>query len=253
MSDVLREKCRYKEIAVPTFTSIDTSPHRAELDSEWENMLGHQLPELPPLDMYLKELREVFNWLEGQPVEAPTLQEFPLKQDTAVGWALPSTISTWGTGVPLETIRYAGVNRLCVDLGYHGSTRRIEPYSLRQTKDGNLVLYAVRWDTREPRSYRVDRIESVRVTKEPFTPVYPVEFWPTGSISAPPLERRLSVARPQKPRRSRTTTSGVRYVVQCSYCGKRFRRRDTRLGKHKTKGKFGYPCQGRTGFIVGYA
>lgn len=34
----------------------------------------------------------------------------------------------------LETIRFAAANRLCVDLGYKGETRRIEPYSLRRTR-----------------------------------------------------------------------------------------------------------------------
>jgi hypothetical protein len=46
---VLQEKCRYKEIGVPTFATIDASPRRAALDTDWEQMLGHQLPELPPL------------------------------------------------------------------------------------------------------------------------------------------------------------------------------------------------------------
>lgn len=75
--------------------------------------------------------------------------------------------------------RFAGVNRLCIDLGYQGSVRRIEPYSLRRTRDGHIVLHAVRRDTGEPRSYRIDRIQSARVTKQPFVPAFPVEFWPS--------------------------------------------------------------------------
>jgi hypothetical protein len=54
--------------------------------------------------------------------------------------------------MPLETIRFAASNHLCVKLGYHGTQRIIEPYSLRRTQDGNLVLHAVRVDNREHRA-----------------------------------------------------------------------------------------------------
>ena len=252
--EVLKEKCRYKEIAVPTFASIEASPRRAELESEWRNMLGHQLPELPPIELYLDGLRELFDWLEGRPAAPPVLRRAPVGANEIM-WTPPATITTWGTGVPLEAIRFAGANRLCVDLGYQGSVRRVEPYSLRQTRDGQLLLFAVRRDTREDRSYRVDRIESARITNEAFTPVYPVEFWPTAPISAPPLVRRQSSPAPRPPatgrRRPRTSAgaSGPRYVVQCSYCRKRFVRRDTNLAKHKMKGRQ-YECPGRVGYVV---
>lgn len=253
--DVLKEKCHYREIAVPTLASIETSPRRAELESEWQNMLGHQLPELPPIELYLDGLRELFEWLEGRPAVAPALQRAPLGADE-IEWTPPATIATWGTLVPLEAVRFAGANRLCIDLGYQGSVRRVEPYSLRRTRDGHLLLFAVRRDTRADRSYRVDRIQSVRITREPFTPVYPVEFWPTALISAPPLARRLSPSapRPTAPRAGRLrkparATGGPKYVVQCSYCRKRFVRRDTNLARHKMKGRPD-ECPGRVGYIV---
>jgi hypothetical protein len=253
--DVLKEKCRYKEIAVPTLASIEASPRRAELESEWQNMLGHQLPELPPIELYLDGLRELFEWLEGRPAIAPALQRAPLGADE-IEWTPPATIATWGTLAPLEAIRFAGATRLCIDLGYEGSVRRVEPYSLRRTRDGHLLLFAVWRDSRADRSYRVDRIQSVRITKEPFTPVYPVEFWPTAPISAPPLVRRQSpsallppVPRARRSGRPTSAARGPKYVVQCSYCRKRFVRRDTNLARHKMKGR-PYECPGRVGYIV---
>ena len=253
--EVLQEKCRYKGIAVPTLASIEASPRRPELESEWQNMLGHQLPELPPIQPYLDTLRELFDWLEGRAAIVPTPSRAPIGANE-IEWTPPATISTWGTDVPLEAIRFAGANRLCVDLGYQGSVRRVEPYSLRQTRDGHLLLFAVRRDTREDRSYRVDRIESVHITKEAFTPAYPVEFWPIAPLSAPPLVRRSSVptprpstARPRRARKAARGASGLRYLVQCSYCRKRFVRRDTKLSKHKMKGRQ-YECPGRVGYIV---
>src|SRR5207249_9258342 len=65
----------------------------------------------------------------------------------------------------LEIIRFAAANHLCVDLAYDGSVRRIEPYSLQQTAEGNYVLGAIRSDSGEYRSYRVDRMQGATVTR----------------------------------------------------------------------------------------
>jgi hypothetical protein len=51
----------------------------------------------------------------------------------------------------------------------------VEPYSLRRTQDGNLVLFVIN-DHDQLRSYRVDRIAGVRPTTTPFRPRYAIEF-----------------------------------------------------------------------------
>jgi hypothetical protein len=51
----------------------------------------------------------------------------------------------------------------------------VEPYSLRRTKSGALLLYVVN-DRGELRSYDVGRIVAARVTNESFVPRYFVEF-----------------------------------------------------------------------------
>ena len=72
----------------------------------------------------------------------------------------------------LEIIRFAAANHLCVDLTYDGSVRRIEPYSLRQTAEGNFVLHAIRSDSGDHRSYRVDRMQGATVTLRVSAPRY---------------------------------------------------------------------------------
>ena len=89
-------------------------------------------------------------------------------------------IATWRRRVPLELLRYAGANRLMVEVDYRAERgrqgpRTIEPYSLRRTQDGNLVLFVVN-DYGRLRSYRVDRIAGVRPTTFPFTPKFQIEF-----------------------------------------------------------------------------
>ena len=175
---VLERKCAHAGIEVPTAASIETSPFRAEIESEWENMLGHQLPRpLAPFEGFWGALEDVFSWLAG------TLQIRALPR-AEVGkvteWEAPKAITSWRRKVPLELLRYAGANRLKVDIDYRAEqgrqgARRVEPYSLRHTQDGNLVLFVVN-DEGNLRSYRVDRIAAIRPTAVSFTPKFKVEF-----------------------------------------------------------------------------
>lgn len=175
----LARKCEHSGIEVPTLGTIRSSPFRQEVEAEWENMLGHQLPRpLPPFAGFWSALDVVFRWLGGT-LETGTLPRAELGSlDPA--WQIPRAITSWRRGIPLELLRYAGVNRLKVDIDYRAENgrqgpRRVEPYSLRRTKDGNLVLFVVN-DHRQLRSYRIDRVAGIKPTTEPFTPTYQVEF-----------------------------------------------------------------------------
>jgi len=194
--EVLVEKCRTKSVEVPTFASVAAALHRAELESEWANMLGHQLPALPPLKQFLDELPDLFAWLHGE-AEYPALAAISRGAGEDLAWTPPPTAATWRQGVPLEPVRFAATNRLCVALTYNGTVRLIEPYALRRTNDGYLVLHALRVDNRQHRSYRVDRIQRVEVTTRPFRPVYAVEFSSSGLMTAPPARRSAGYAAPR--------------------------------------------------------
>lgn len=233
----LAEKCQHKQLPVPTYASITTIERVAELKADWDNMLGHQLPSLPPVDDFLSVLGEFFQWLEGSIVKAvlPSIAvhaEEPVEAE----WRPPPTVQTWGGRIPIETIRYAAVNRLCVELGYKGTRRIIEPYSLRRTRAGNLILCAVRVNNGEDRAYRVDRIESVRLTNRTFSPKYRIEFTTSGQLSVPRYENR-SVYRPAAPT-DVYRVPGVYHVVKCNVCGRLFYRHSASpmLNEHKRRG-----------------
>ncbi len=200
VQSTLTAKCASKGVPEPSFESVATGSRRAELDADWHNMLAHQLPALPTPDHYWTRLTELFEWLAGQtkPVALPTVagDDEPIWTPTPTRW-------TWGTGSSLELIRFAGANRLCVDLGYQRSIRRIHPYSLRVSRDGNLLLYAAKDATGELRAYRADRIETVEVTTQPFTPTRRVEFRPTGELNAPPIGGRIDTPQPRSSDRPR--------------------------------------------------
>ncbi|HDQ25778.1 MAG TPA: hypothetical protein ENN43_03410 [bacterium] len=201
----LRQKCSNKGIPLITHETIAGHGSKDELISEWENMLGHQLPVLPPFESFWNELPLLFEWLD-KGVKAAPLPSMP-----AAGQIPPvSEVSSFTSGreryygYSLEAVRFAAVNRLFVRLGYDGSYRFIEPYSLRKSREGNTLLCAVK-ENGDSRSYRVERIQSVEVTNRPFIPKFAVEFPAAGRISAPLIQKErtsfgVSSARSKKPR-----------------------------------------------------
>ncbi len=255
----LKKKCEFKGIQIPTIESLEKNPERSELQAEWENMLGHQLPTLPPFDQFWNELPVAFKWLY-QTVEKivfPPMPRMGIAVDEA--WTPPTLASVWHTSTPLEIVRFAAANQLCVDLIYNGSHRLIEPYSLRTTRDGNLLLYAVKHFTGEDRSYRVDRIQNATVTTTPFTPRYTIELTASGPLSTHSTKSKEAGLRgfPSSNMRSfgpsfgkAAQNFGPKYIFRCSVCGKQFSHKSYEASLNRHKNKQGYPCPGRLGIYV---
>jgi predicted nucleotidyltransferase component of viral defense system len=172
--DVLMQKCDFKGIDLPNMDSI--RPHRDDLAGSWNNMLEHQLPVLPPLQSFWDVLPEFFNWLVGihqarvlAPFSGATSEEV-LRARTGLITGLEHAKSA------INIIRFAASNRLLVSLQYQGSLRLIEPYSLRRTNEGNIILHAHNVDKDEHRSYRVDRIQGATVIDQTFVPRHQIEL-----------------------------------------------------------------------------
>ena len=189
VNEVYEQKCLSKGLGVFGFEDLESSPYREELEREWSNMLAHQLPALPHFEEFWKELPGLFDWLAGkhQPVDLQPVHGSGSEEES---WIPPSTAWVWGSGVPFEPVRFAGANHLCVELGYQGSVRVIEPYSLRRTRDGSLLLYGSRVEDHQVRSYRMDRITSVHVTSRPFIPRFKVEMTTSRPLFALPVATR---------------------------------------------------------------
>ncbi len=258
LRDVLGQKCEYKGIGVPTFESLAT--HRADLEAMWPNMLGHQLPTLPPVADFWDALPEVFTWMNGTGERPQRARIASAAGEISIRTrVLPMTVPLRARA-PLEIIRFAASNHLCVDLTYDGTVRRIEPYSLRQTAEGNFVLHAVRTESGEHRSYRVDRMQAASVTGQSFVPRYVVELTPEGPLPVAPAATPRSdlggsntwEVRKAPKQRSATPSWGRApvYVYRCSVCGKTFERKsmDGSLNAHKHPR--GYQCAGRIGTYV---
>ncbi len=244
----LEEKCAAKNVAVPKAADFVDSPLVQALEADWGQMLGHQLPALPPLRDFLDELPILFGWLDGSVVfeELPPIPRGADEQD----WSPPPTVATWGVGMPLETVRFAATNHLCVELTYDGTRRFVEPYSLRRSDAGRLLLHAERADGGGHRTYGVDKIAGLRVTTTPFRPRHPIEFSASGPLHAP-LQSRIATGQlSRRSARARYRTSPV-HLYRCPRCAKEFRHslRDPTLRAHKTPN--GTACSGRHGVYQG--
>ena len=116
LRDVLTQKCACKGIDIPSVEALLS--HRADLGAMWESMLAHQLPMLPPVADFWAALPEVFAWIMNG-AEAP--HRLPIA--TGAGEVLirsrmlPMAVPVRARA-PLEIIRFAAANYLCVDLTY---------------------------------------------------------------------------------------------------------------------------------------
>ena len=254
--DVLEQKCAHRGLPVPELGELEK--HRGDIEGSWQPMLGHQLQALPSVASFWDVLPGFFAWLQtGVAPAVPATYRMAAGETVLRDRTLRLPISGRAQAY-LEIIRFAAANRLCVDLEYGGTDRRIEPYSLRRTRDDNIVLHATRASDGEHRSYRVDRIEGARTTGQSFIPRFAIELSPQGPAVIAPTAARSegSEGRSRRPRvASRMPHSagwaiGPRYIYECTYCGKRFTRkkRASRLNPHKNKS--GYPCLGRAAVLV---
>lgn len=184
----------------------------------------------------------------------------PLPQGAAMAYAFyPSHLR--------NPILEAAGSRKLLKVRYHGATRLMEPYSLtfkRRKSDGVGHEYFYAFDQTGGNSgpgikaLFAHDVESLEITGIEFEPRYEVQLTKAGDstqagyFTGTPGPRRSVTSRRPSARRPRRASTGTKYVVQCSYCGKEFTRttRNTRMNKHKDK--FGNQCYGRSGFFVRY-
>ncbi len=170
--------CEFKGISVPVVD--DLAPHRPDLEGAWQPMLGQQFPSLPRPESFWDALPEFFAWLLEDIVPAPPAA-YPLAGgETIIRTRSLQLLPVGNLAQSSLEVVFAAANRLCIDLDYKGSRRRIEPYSLRETRDGNIILHAWNIDGNAHRSHRFDRIQGAQPTSQTLVPRYEVELSPSS-------------------------------------------------------------------------
>jgi predicted nucleotidyltransferase component of viral defense system len=66
VSCILQRKCTYKSVPIPSIEYINRMPERIDLETDWENMLVHQIYALEHPEYYWKKLPAVFDWLNSR-------------------------------------------------------------------------------------------------------------------------------------------------------------------------------------------
>lgn len=244
--NVLTQKCAFKEMNVPTFGVIEEHDKLDELEPQWENMLAHQLPSLPPIASFWEDLEPFFNWLNGQlEVENLVPASIVVGDVFQVGRVNPFA----DDASILNKIQFSAANRVCIKLEYKDKVRVVEPLSFRiNTKTGNRLFYGHERDAGHPKAYSISKIQTVEITNVPYIEKYPVEISSTGFISMPPIRSstRTKSSSSFIGRPSYSTT----YKIMCPMCQKIFSRKrmsDTKLNKHKNQ--YGQICSGRQGYL----
>lgn len=173
---VLEEKCSFRRMAFPGHDDLDR--HRGDLEDAWDVMLARQLPALPPVGAFWRDLPEFFAWLGGGSVSPPPAP-LPLARGDAIirepTMRLPLRRNKKSH---LEIIRFSAANRLCVDLDYDDSRQRVEPYSLRLTERGDLMVHARNARQNVFTGYRAERIQGAQMTAQNFSPRHEIELIP---------------------------------------------------------------------------
>ena len=196
--EILEKKFLYKGLPDPSTDLILSAIDSDTLAPDWQNALGHQLAVLPPMDDFLKALRDALEWLIGepepeaapevipggaeeQPVPRLRFARAPQLGTLGQGLATAGGITLPGYSSAMDRIRYAARNRLLARVRYHGFERLVEPYSLRMPGTGNLLLYVYELErggswSESIKALKVAEIADVEVTNRSFQPRYFVEL-----------------------------------------------------------------------------
>jgi predicted nucleotidyltransferase component of viral defense system len=253
----LEKKCMLRGIPIPTTHSIENHPNRQLLESDWDNQLRQQIPILPDFQSFLSEIPSVFSWLTGNinkvfdtiPTNEFSDEELEVHHEEVNSIVLPGNETSF-----MDKIRFAASNRLIIRLGYNGEMRDIEPYALARSSEGKLLLRSIKLQNNESRSYRIDKIESLEILHNTFTPKHTIEISSSGYLPIHQMTKKQNSNNfptgRNHSKNSTTKTQGPVFIYRCGYCQKEFRRSkmDSNLNSHKNK--TGQKCAGNYGIFV---
>lgn len=176
---LLELKCDFVGIEMPTAAKIKTEENLMNLRNDWDGMLAHQLPSpVLGLESLWNQIDQVFDWLDGRS-SLVILRSAHLGSDTT-SLVSATSLSFARPGFNMQLLRYSALNRLKIKIFYDAKeagtgARLVEPYSLRRTQKGDLLLYALN-QNRELRSYRLDRIYGMEPSNQTFVPAFRIEI-----------------------------------------------------------------------------
>ena len=168
-------------LSSPNAQEILKAIDKDTLRSNWENQLAHQISKLPPFESYFVDLEDALVWWLHPELAKPELEPHPNAVGAVVDRILFPKIN-WKTGpTSMDIIRQAARNKFCAIVSYHGSTRIVEPYSLRYPRTGSEILHV--WETEkndspsnQHKSFKTNEIDGAKISDVIFNPKWIVEL-----------------------------------------------------------------------------
>ena len=175
------KKFDFKGLETPSVEQIMDSVDEQVLRANWEHQLAHQINTLPTVDTFIDDLKDAIAWWLEPDIAKPILQPMP----NATGEIVPRSLFpsvNWQTGpTAIDQVQHAARNKLCAIISYHGSTRLVEPYSLRYPSIGNEILHV--WEVEKNgipsdmhKSFKTHEIDSASISNHSFVPKWEIEL-----------------------------------------------------------------------------
>lgn len=179
---VLNMKCHFKNLPFPSYKSIEFA--KDFCSASWKDQLSHQLPVLPDFESFWEDLNLFFDWLERPEQGIRKLPEISKNDNERIVSDLFFKNLELSKINLLNSIQFACTNRLCIEIKYLGENKTkeiftVEPYSLRESNEKDLVLYCINHLTKETIGLFVSRLLKVTLLQTHFTPSFQIDFLPT--------------------------------------------------------------------------
>lgn len=158
----------------------------------------------------------------------------------------------------------AGAGKKLMRLEYDGVSRIVEPYALTYKRPTGRPAreYFYVWDrvggSSGPgiKALVNPKVLIPEVLDESFDPRFEIELSKAGEDTGKgyfgggrTYTRRTTRSRPPRPS---VFTGGPKYIVECSYCGKKFKRKKPDVTIRPHKDNSGWDCPGRRGYSLGW-
>ena len=180
-SELAKKKFEFKELEKPTVVTILEAIDFDVLRSNWKDQLAHQINSLPPVEIYIDDLRNAIAWWLQPEIAVAELLLMPQAEGVLAERQFYPQITADRTPSVLDYIRRAARNRFLVLVEYKGSQRLVEPYSLRYSSPNNEILHV--WELQKDnspsnmhKSFITDRITYLSTSDRTFIPKWLVEL-----------------------------------------------------------------------------
>lgn len=178
---IANQKFEFKGLSAPTVNYVMDAIDIDQLRANWKNQLAHQINDLPNVESYVSDLSNAIAWWLEPTLEEGRLVPMPYASGSVIERSLFPEVSPGQSLTSLDQIRRAARNRFLVLVEYNGSTRLVEPYSLRYLPTGNEILHV--WEVEKNRStsnqhksFVTERLRYIETTDKTFSPKWEVEL-----------------------------------------------------------------------------